>query len=149
MVQDLHCERGRTFDKAKNSQLVGLAMAGGVAAMSDITMSAPPPIISRNFSGARSSRKSSCENATPGISGMWSRSMAITRPLPSTAPTRLAAISTPTAGRGPEIDHNHSGFQNPVLVIDLAELISRAGTKSIPLGLRDVRIIQLTFQPKL
>src|SRR5258708_32031222 len=69
--------------------------------MSDNTTSARPPIILSNLSGASSLRKSSCAKLTPDISGISRRSMATTLPLPSAAPTRLAAIWLQPPGAAP------------------------------------------------
>ena len=74
--------------------------------MSESTTSAPPPSISlQDCAGAAGSRKSSWRKSTPAIGAMSRMSIATTLPLPSAAPTRLAATVAPAAGRGAEIDH--------------------------------------------
>jgi hypothetical protein len=52
----------------------------------------------------------------------------------------------PAAGRS-TVEHNHSGLEQPVLVVDLGELEGRAAAIALPLSRLDIRIVELALQP--
>ena len=94
--------------------------------MSDITTSAPPPIMAISFSGASSARKSSCAKLTPGTSGISSRSIATTLPLSADRADPLGGDLAPAAGGGAEIDHRDAMLEKTMLVVDFDQLVGRA-----------------------
>src|SRR5438876_536536 len=68
-------------------------------------------------------------------------------------PLRAADASrrdlAPAAGRGTEIDHPRARLEQMVLVVDLDELEGGAATKTLALGARHVRVVELSLEPKL
>ncbi len=74
--------------------------------------------------------------------------MATTFPLPSSEPTRLAAIWLhPPEPR--QVNDDQSSLEKAVLVVHFLQLVGSTRTKPIPLGLRYAGIVQLAFEPKL
>ena len=54
---------------------------------------------------------------------------------------------TPAAGRGAEIDDALTRLHELVLVVDLDELIGRAGAKAFAARLGDIGVVELAFEP--
>jgi hypothetical protein len=54
----------------------------------------------------------------------------------------------PAAGRGAEIDDALTGLEQPVFLVDLEELVGRAGAIALASGLRHVRIVELPLEPE-
>ena len=71
-------------------------------------------------------------------------SIATTRPLRADPPRGDLA---PAAGRRAEIDHARARFEQTIFVVDLGELVGGARAKSLALGARDIRIVDLAFEP--
>ena len=53
----------------------------------------------------------------------------------------------PAAGRNAEIDHAGSALQQAEFLVELDQLVGRAAAIAIGLGLPDVRIVELAFEP--
>ena len=64
--------------------------------------------------------------------------------LANDAPEKLLAMM---GGRA-EVDHRDARFEEAVLVVDLDQLIGRARTPAVLLGLRHIGIVELPFQPE-
>src|SRR3954468_463867 len=82
-LQHVAGERGGGLDQADDAKLVGLAVTGGVGSHvghHDVGAAVEHRL---ELVGASLSMKSSCANSTPAISGISSRSIAMTLPLPS------------------------------------------------------------------
>ena len=86
--------------------------------------------------------------STPGIASISRMSMATTRPLPSCAPTRLAATWLQPPGAAPRSTHARAGFEEMQFVVDLDQLVGRARAIAVALGARDIRIVELAFEPE-
>src|SRR6185369_8586499 len=50
--------------------------------------------------------------------------------------------------RGAEIDHAPPGFQKPILVVHLDQLVGGARAKALALGARHVGIVELALEPQ-
>ena len=55
----------------------------------------------------------------------------------------------PAAGRGAEINDARARLQEPVLLVDLGELVGRARTEPFALRGGHIRIVELPLQPSL
>ena len=119
------------------------------AAMSDMTISAGPPIISISFCGAVSSRKSSCDELDAGHRVDGQKIDADHPALAVGAADPLCRDLRPAAGGGAEIHHPLAGLQEPKLLVDLEELVGRAGSIALALGARHVGIVELPLEPFL
>ena len=73
--------------------------------------------------------------------------MAITRPLPSRAPTRAAATWLQPPGAAPRSMMRCARLEQLVLVVDLDELISRARPVAFAARLGDIGVVELAFEP--
>ncbi len=143
-------ESRRAFDETENAQLIGLAMTGGIGGhVRQAPRRRGRPASRSALPAHPRSRKSSCAKVTPAISGISRRSIATTLPLPSAAPTRLAAIWLQPPGAAPRSTTDMPGFRNAILVVDLDQLVGRARAVALALGLRHIGIVELALQPEL
>src|SRR5262249_35933282 len=70
-------------------------------------------------------------------------------PPPLRAADALRRDLAPAAGRRTQIDHPRPLLEQMVLVVDLDQLEGGAGAKTFALGARDVRVVELSFEPAL
>ena len=70
-------------------------------------------------------------------------------PPPLHAADALRRDLAPAAGRGAEIDHPRALLEQMVLVVDLDQFEGGAGGKTLALGTRHVRVVELSFEPAL
>ena len=117
--------------------------------MSDSTTSARAAHHRISFSGASSSRKSSCAKVDARDLRHLQKIDRDHLALAVGGADAFGRDLAPAAGRGAKIDHGDSGLEKMILVVDLDQLIGRARAQAVPLGLRHIGIVELPLQPEL
>ena len=56
-------------------------------------------------------------------------------------------VLAPGTGRRAEVDHQMAGLDEPQRLVDLLELVGRAGAKALLLGELHVRVVHMVVQP--
>ncbi len=147
-IENLAGECCSTLDKADNSQLIRLAMARGVR-----RHVRHHHVRAAADHGAQLLRRAIVEeiHLREHHAGKLRHFQKIDGDDLAPALDRADAFRSdlaPSAGRGAKIDHHLPRFEKALLVVDLAQLISGARAEAVTLGLHDVRIVKLTFQPE-
>ena len=141
-------KRGRRFDEADDTELIGLAVAGGVGRHVGHHDVGAPAHHRDQFFGRVLGQKIELREIDAGD---FRHLQQIDRNHLALAADRADALRrdlAPAAGGGAEIDHGDAMLEKAILVVDLDQLVGRARAIAVALGLRHIGIVELPLQPE-